>query len=83
MATTYVEGRRTDDRGPRVQFNSEPYRVKADLAGYDDVPAWGVDVKVRSRLLSGSYGGYVPYTVIFVDGEPVALCEDADELVRV
>lgn len=82
QAASYVEGRLTDARGARVQIVSEPYRVAADVGGYSG-EGWGVDVKVRSRLPNGSYGGYIPYTVIFVNGEPVALCEDARELERV
>lgn len=83
QATSYVEGRLTDARGARVQIVSEPYRVAADVGGYSGVEGWGVDIKVRSRLPNGSYGGYIPYTVIFVNGEAVALCEDAAELSRV
>ncbi len=83
QAANYVEGRLLDSRGARVQILSEPYRVSADVAGVDGVQGWGVDVKVRSRLPSGEYGGYVPYTVIFVNGQPVAICEDADKLMRV
>ena len=83
MASDYVESRLDDARGARVQITSEPYRVEADVAGHDGVEGWGVDVRVRSRLPGGSYGNYVGYTVIFVDGEPVALCEDTTELTRV
>lgn len=83
QASTYVESRLTDARGARVQIVSEPYRVAADVAGYSGVEGWGVDIKVRSRLPTGEYGGYIPYTVIFVNGEPVALCEDTRELARV
>lgn len=83
QASNYVESRLTDSRGARVQVVSEPYRVAADVAGHPGVEGWGVDIKVRSRLPSGQYGGYVPYTVIFVDGQAVALCEDTRELMRV
>ncbi len=83
QAASYVEGRLTDDRGARVQIVSEPYRVEADINGHSDLPGWGVDVRVKSRLPNGAMGGYVPYTVIFVNGEPVALCEDASGLERV
>lgn len=82
QASTYVESRLTDARGARVQIVSEPYRVATDVGGYSG-EGWGVDIKVRSRLPNGSYGGYIPYTVIFVNGEPVALCEDTNELARV
>ncbi len=82
-AADYVESRLDDTRGARVQIVSEPYRVIADISGYEGLPGWGVDVRVKSRLPSGSYGGYIPYTVIFVDGEAVALDDDASDLTRV
>lgn len=83
QATSYVEGRLTDARGARVQIVSEPYRIATDVNGYSGVEGWGVDIKVKSRLPTGQYGGYVAYTVIFIDGRPVALGEDTDELARV
>ncbi|MEZ5915549.1 MAG: hypothetical protein R3C42_08010 [Parvularculaceae bacterium] len=70
-------------RAARGQIVSEPYRVSADVSGYDDLQGWGVDVRVRSRLPGGRYSDFVGYTVIFVNGEPVALCDDASELTRV
>lgn len=82
-AADYIESRLDDARGAKVQVVSEPYRVIADIEGYEGLPGWGVDVRVKSRLPGGSYGGYVPYTVIFVDGEAVALDDDASELTRV
>jgi hypothetical protein len=82
QAVSYVESRLEDARAARVQIVSEPYRVAADFHGHG-AQGWGVDVKVKSRLPTGSYGGYIDYTVIFVDGEAVALCEDTDELTRV
>lgn len=82
-AADYVESRLDDARGAKVQVVSQPYRVIADIEGYEGLPGWGVDVRVKSRLPGGSYGGYVPYTVIFVDGEAVALDDDASELTRV
>jgi hypothetical protein len=82
QAISYVQSRLTDARGSRVQIVSEPYRVEADVSGYSDLPGWGVDIRVRSRLPGGDYGNYVPYTVVFVNGEPVALCVDSDELTR-
>ncbi len=83
MATDYVESSLVDARGARVQIVSEPYRVEADISGYEDLQGWGVDVRVRSRLPGGRYSDYVGYTVIFVNGEPVALCDDTDQLTRV
>ncbi len=83
QATSYVESRLEDARGARVQIVSEPYRVQADIADYSGVDGWGVDIRVRARLPGGDYGNYISYTVLFVDGEPVALCEDTDGLTRV
>lgn len=83
LAADYIEARLDDSRGAKVQVVSEPYRVIADIEGYKGLPGWGVDVRVKSRLPSGSYGGFIPYTVIFVDGEAVALDDDASELTRV
>jgi len=82
-AVEYVEGRLPDARGAKVQVVSEPYRVIADLKGYEGLPGWGVDIRVKSRMPSGQLGGYVPYTVIFVDGEAVALDDDLSDLTRV
>ncbi|HBS32722.1 MAG TPA: hypothetical protein DEA40_13435, partial [Parvularcula sp.] len=59
------------------------YRIVADLEGYKGLSGWGVDVRVKSRLPGGAYGGYVPYTVIFINGEAVALDDDASDLTRV
>jgi len=41
-----------------------------------------VDVRVKARLPGGGRGGFVPYTVLFLDGEAIALNEDARRLVR-
>lgn len=82
-AADYVQSRLADARGAKVQVVSEPYRVIADLKGYEGLPGWGVDIRVKSRMPSGELGGYVRYTVIFVDGEAVALDEDLTDLTRV
>jgi hypothetical protein len=71
----YVDSRLTDPRGARYQLLSEPYKVFADFKGQGKVPAWAVDVRVRTQLHSGDRG-YATYTVIFVDGAPVALEQD-------
>lgn len=83
LAAAYVEGRLDDARGAKVQVVSEPYRVVADIEGHEGLPGWGVDVRVKSRLPGGAFGGYVPYTVIFIDGEAVALDDDASAMTRV
>ncbi|MEO0400288.1 MAG: hypothetical protein AAF224_12805 [Pseudomonadota bacterium] len=74
-AIDYVEGRLENPRGARVSAVSEPYKVYADFDSYEDVPAWAVDVKARMRLKSGGSGA-MPYTVVFVDGEPIAVDND-------
>lgn len=71
----YVGSRLINPRGARFQITSKPYQVYADFAGRENVAAWAVDVRVRSRLPNGDMGS-VPYTVIFVDGAPVALEQD-------
>ena len=82
-ATDYVVSRLDKSQGARVQIVSEPYRVAADVNGHHGVEGWGVDVRVKARQASGAAGIYLPYTVIFVDGAPVALCEDASDITRV
>ena len=83
LAAEYVQSRLADARGAKVQVVSEPYRVIADLEGYEGLPGWGVDIRLKSRMPSGATGGYVRYTVIFVEGRAVALDEDLSDLTRV
>lgn len=78
----YFAERLEDPRSARFQYVGEPYPVFADVSGYEGLPCWAVDVRVKSRLPGGGFGGYVPYTVILFDGEAVALEEDAQRLVR-
>lgn len=69
----YVESRLEEASGARIQIDSDPYPVMADFGRYGEIEAWAVDVRVKSRIGSrGGYGGYMTYTVIFVDGEPIA-----------
>lgn len=82
LVVDYFGERLTDPRTARFQFTSEPYQVFADIAGYEDLPCWAVDVRVKSRMPNGSYGSYVPYTVIILDGEPVALEDEVIRMVR-
>ncbi len=81
-AEDYVMSRLADPRGASVQFMGDPYPVIADIAGYDDLEAWAVDIRVRSKLPNGGKGGYVPYTLIFYRGEPVAFEMDVQKVVR-
>lgn len=81
-AEAYISDRLVDPRSARFQFVSQPYQVYADIAGYEGLACWAVDVRVKSRLPGGGFGGYVPYTVLFLDGEAVALRQDVRRLVR-
>jgi hypothetical protein len=81
-AQRYVVSRLSDERGAKIAVTSEPYRIYADLDGEDDVPAWGIDLRVKARLPNGQYGGYVPMTVIFVGGQAVAVDDDGVEIER-
>ena len=73
----YMEDRMADPRAARYQFTGAPYRVYADIKGHRGLACWAVDVRVKARMRNGGYGGYIPYTVLFLDGEPVALEDDA------
>ncbi|MEE2691017.1 MAG: hypothetical protein VX640_05680 [Pseudomonadota bacterium] len=81
-AEAYISDRLVDARSARFQFVGEPYQVYADVAGYEGLPCWAIDVRVKSRLPSGAFGGYMPYTVLFLDGEAIALQDDARRLVK-
>lgn len=81
-AQEYIAERLADPRAARFQFMSKPYQVFADLRGYQGLPCWAVDVRVKARLPGGGYGGYVPYTVLFLDGEAIALEGDTLRLVK-
>lgn len=72
----YVHSRLADARGARIVVDSEPYRVIADFGADGEFAAWAVDIRVRARLASGGAGGFIGYTVIFVNGEPVAFDDD-------
>lgn len=81
-AEAYISARLDDARSARFEFLGEPYMVYADIAGYEGLACWAIDIRVKSRLPSGAVGGYVPYTVIFLDGEPIALKDDARRMAR-
>ena len=82
LAEAYIHDRLEDPRSARIEIVGEPYQVLADIAGYQGLNCWAIDVRVKARLPSGSFGGYVPYTVLFLDGEAVALEDDARRLAR-
>lgn len=81
-AEAYVASRLDDAQGVRLQFLGDPYQVYADVAGYEDLPCWAVDVRIRAKLPNGTTGRYAPYTVLFLEGRAIALDEDARRLTR-
>jgi opacity protein-like surface antigen len=82
MASDYAISRLDRSEGARVQVVSEPYRVVAEVNGKSDLEGWGVDIRLKSRQASGASGVALEYTVIFVDGVAVALCDDTKSLKR-
>ncbi len=82
QAIDYFGERLTEPRSARYEFTGQPYRVFADVSGYEGLPCWAVDVRVKARMPNGGMGRYVSYTVLFLGGEPIALDEDAKRLVR-
>lgn len=81
-AEAYISDRLTDSRSAKFEFVGSPYQVFADVAGYEGLACWAIDVRVKERLPGGRTGGYVPYTVLFLDGQPIAFEEDARRMVR-
>ncbi len=75
-AEDYVESRLSNSRGARISIESRPYPVYADFGRHGEIAAWAVDISVRSHVNSRRHDGYMQYTVIFVDGEPVAFEDD-------
>jgi len=78
---TYVGSRLTNPRGARFRVMGRPYQVYVDFRGRENVAAWAVDVRVRARLPSGGTGAS-SYTVIFMNGAPVALERDIRDVSR-
>ncbi|MEO1251885.1 MAG: hypothetical protein AAFW81_06025 [Pseudomonadota bacterium] len=70
----YVESRLHDVRRARVTFDSDPYPVYADFGRRGEYEAWAVDVSVDMRMRDHTYTS--SFTVIFVNGAPVAFEED-------
>ena len=75
----YVKDRLHDPRAARVKIMSEPYKVYASIGAHNDMAVWAVDIRVRARMPDGGFGGYVPHTVLLMDGEPIAFREDVEE----
>lgn len=82
IAATYIGERLANPHNARIEFVGDPYPVIADVSGYEGLPCWAVDVRVKARLPNGRVGGYVPYTVILYDGKAIAFKEDATRLVK-
>ena len=77
-----MEKRLSDPRAAKVQLDSDPYKVMVDLRAEEDIPAWAVDIRVKSRLPNGSWSNFQPYTVLFQNGEAVALKSDVADVTR-
>ncbi len=74
-AVDYIESRSENAHSVRVAFQGQPYPIKADIGRHNNVDAWAVDVRVRYQMDRGATGRQ-HYTVVFVDGRPVALDQD-------
>ena len=79
----YMDNRLSDPRSARIRVTGDPYKVMVSTRGRSDISAWAVDVLVKSRLPTGSWSGYQPYTVIFKNGRVIALERDLRDVVRV
>ena len=82
VAESYISERLADARSAKYEVVSEPYMVYADIAGYEGLPCWAVDLRVKSRLPSGGFGSYQAYTVIFLEGQAIALEDDARRVAK-
>jgi len=83
VVSHYMSKRLTDPRSAKVQLKGEPYKVRVDMRSAENIPAWAVDVKVKSRLPNGSWSNYQPYTVLFQKGQAVALKGDVADITRI
>ncbi|MEM9170510.1 MAG: hypothetical protein AAGC56_12760 [Pseudomonadota bacterium] len=75
----YLLSRMRSSRGARVEVLSQPYRVKVDVRGRRDVAAWAVDARVRAPG-NGASTRVQRFTVVFVNGRPIALRRDVRRL---
>lgn len=82
-AEAYIASRLEDSRNLRLDFVGEPYQVVAEMTGRDGLACWAVDVRVKARQTNGASGRYVPYTVLFHSGAPVAFEDDVRRMTRV
>lgn len=69
----FMVDRLYDSRSARVSLTGEPYRVMVDLRDGQQVTAWAQNVHIKSRLPSGSWSNQQPFTVIFKNGQAIAL----------
>lgn len=81
-AEAYLSERLTDQRSARFTFVGEPYQVYADIKGHDRLPCWAVDMRVKAKLPGGEMSRAVPLTVLFYEGQAVALTDDASRVAR-
>ena len=81
-AEAYVTKRLSDPFAAQMRAVSDPYQVLVDLVGHDDLPCWAVDMRVKARLPAGDMSRAVPVTVLFYNGKPIALKEDAQHFAR-
>ncbi|MEM8936128.1 MAG: hypothetical protein AAGC77_06950 [Pseudomonadota bacterium] len=79
----YFAERLENPQGARYEFTGAPYPVQVDLGGYDNLECWAIDVRVRARIGAGTAGGFIPYTVVFYEGRPVALRIDVRDFQEV
>ncbi len=73
LVIDYFGERLVERNSARYQFLGEPYQMFADADDYEGLPCWAVDGRVKSRMPNGGCGSYVPYTVLILDGESIAL----------
>lgn len=73
-AKLYLTSRMEEDANPSFRLEGEPYRVRARLNGAER-DCWAVDIYTRASLGAGRRSADT-YTVLFYDGEPVALASD-------
>lgn len=71
---SYVKSRISNESGATVECTGKPYRVYLDIRGQDDVPAWAVQVNVRSQ--ANRRTSRQKTTVYIVNGQPVAVKDD-------
>lgn len=71
QAEEYISSRMANPEGAEITVRGEPYAVRAQMADGREYDAWAVETDVRGDITSDvrTSGSY---TVIYVDGQPVA-----------